>query len=160
MANNPHSGAVPLNYRQGVEAAVEKSVTSGTSYRPGETHKTEYRNQFNDRTLNRNEGCTPLRRYPNGILDHKYVAHQVIDIIHKMKDSGNVTDFERALLTLVLPGKFKELIDSKIAQTMTKLTIDERMMVGLLVEQHLREELNWNSGLGGGSVPGRSSTRG
>jgi hypothetical protein len=160
VANNPFAGAVPLNYRQGVEEAVEKAVTSGTSYRNGETHHTEYRNQFNDKTLNRNEGCTPLRRYPNGTLDHKYVAHQVIDVLHKMKDGGNVTDFERALLTLVLPGKFKELIDPKIAQTMTKLSNDERMMLGIMVEQHLREELNWNAGAGGGSVPGRSSSRG
>ena len=159
MSSNPFSGHVPLNYRKGVEEQVTKSVESGTSFRPGETHQVEYRNQFQDKTLKRNEGCTPLRRYPNGTLDHKYVAHQVIDVVHKMKDGGSVTDFERALLTLVLPGKFKELIDSKIAQTMTKLSNDERMMIGLLVEQHMREELNWNAGMGGGSVPGRGSSR-
>jgi hypothetical protein len=168
---NPKSGHVPLNYRQGVEEAVVKAVTSQgsydkeptdtrTSYIPGEKHKPEYRNQYNDRTiLPRNEGCTPLRRFPNGILDHKYVAHEVIDIIHKIKDGGFTTDFERALLTLILPASFKELIDPKIAQTMTKLSNDERMIIALIVEQHLREELNYNSGLGGGSVPGRSSTR-
>lgn len=155
-AGNPLAGQVPMNYRRGAEETVAKSVESGTSYRPGETHKVEYRNQYSD---GRNVGCTPLRRYPNGILDHKYVANQVIDVLHKIKDGGFVTDFERALLTLVLPGKFKELVDPKIAQTMTKLSTDERMMVTLLVEQHLREELNWNAGLGGGSVPGRSSTR-
>jgi hypothetical protein len=155
-AGNPFAGRVPLNYQQ----HVEKSAAKATSYIPGETHKTEYRNQYNDRTiLPRNEGCTPLRRYPNGTLDHKFVAQQVIDTIHKMKDGGNVTDFERALLTLILPSGFKSLIDPKIAQTMTKLTTDERMLVSIIVEQHLREELNWNAGRGGGSVPGRSSTR-
>lgn len=163
MPSNPFSGHVPLNYRQGAEEAVEKAVSSGTSYRPGETHETEYRNQFHGSEAahpDRNEGCTPLRRYPNGMLDHKYVAHQIIDILHKVKDGGNVTDFERALLTMILPGKFKELVDPKIAQTMTKLSNDERMLISLIVEQHLREELNWNAGRGGGSVPGRSTTRG
>lgn len=155
MANLPR---VPLNYRRGSEEVVAKAVESATSYRPGDTHKVEYRTGYTEK--DRNEGCTPLRRYPNGMLDHKFVAHQVIDVLHKMQDGGNVTDFERALLTMILPGKFKELIDSKIAQTMTKLTTDERMMIAIIVEQHLREELNWNTGLGGGSVPGRSSTRG
>jgi hypothetical protein len=155
MSHNPFCGAVPLNYRQGCEDKVAKAVEE-TSYRPGEVHKPEFRTPPSD---TRNSGCTPLRRYPNGILDHKYVAMQVIDIIHKMKDGGFVTNFEKALLSLILPDKFKELIDTKIAQTMTKLSNDERMLIALMVGQHVQEELNYNAGLGGGSVPGRSSTR-
>lgn len=181
-APNFAAGHVPLNYRQGVEEEVVKAVTSQgsyekeltdtrTSYISGETHKPKYRNQYNDRTvLPRNEGCTPLRRFPNGVLDHKYAAHQVIDIIHKIKDGGFITEFERAILSLILPALHESkgsityptssgLVDPKIAQTMTKLSNDERMLIAIIVEQHLREELNWNSGLGGGSVPGRSTTR-
>jgi len=160
MSNNPLTGRVPLNLRQGDAATIEKSASSATSFRSGETHKPEYRSQYNDRTiLPRNVGCTPLRRYPNGTLDFKYVAGQIIDIVHKVKDNGNITEIERAILALVLPGKFHSLVDAKIAQTMTKLSKDERMMLALMVEQHTREELNWNAGAGGGSVPGRSTTR-
>jgi len=160
MASNKLSGHVPLNIRQAPADVVAKAVSSETSYRTGETHNPDYRNQYNDRTIMpRNQGCTVLRRYPNGVMDFKYVAHQIIDIVHKIKDGGFVTEFEKAVLSLVLPGKFKELIDSKIAQTMTKLSNDERMMLGLMVEMHMREELNWNAGRGSGSVPGRSTTR-
>jgi len=156
MSNNPYAGAVPLNYRQGTEEQVARS----TSFRPGETHKPEYRNQYNDRTiLPRNEGCTPLRRYPDGRLDFQFVASHIIDIIHKIKDGGNVTEFEKALLTLTLPKQFGRLVDPKIAQTMTKISTDERLAIAMLLDRHQREELNWNAGMGGGSVPGRGSSR-
>jgi hypothetical protein len=156
MSNNPWAGAVPLNYRQGTEEEVAKS----TSYRPGKVFPVKYRTPDNDRTIApRNEGCTLLRRYPNGVLDIDYVVGKIIDIIHKMKDGGATTQIEKALLTLVLPNQFKKLIDPKIAQTVTKLSNDERLLLALKVNQHKREELNWNVGQGGGSVEGRSSTR-
>jgi hypothetical protein len=163
MANNPYAGAVPLNYRpQETADTVKKAVSSqGTSYRPGEIHPTMYRTPQNDRTVSppRQDGNTALRRYPDGRLDVPYVAHKIIEICHKMKDGGNTTDFEKALLCLVLPGQFKKLIDPKIAQTMTKISKDERLMLALYVDKHRREELNYNAGQGGGSVPGRGSTR-
>jgi hypothetical protein len=156
MSHNPFSGAMPLNYQKNSEKAAEKA----TSYIPGETNPMSYRTpQANKETDTRNLGCTTLRRYPNGQLDYKYVAHQVIDIIHKVKDGGFITEMEKAVLSLILPQEFKSLIDSKIAQTMTKLSIDERMMVAAIISGHLKEELNYNSGKGGGSVEGRSSTR-
>ena len=156
MSNNPFAGAVPLNYRQGTEETVAKS----TSYRPGEQFKLEYRNQYNDRTIvPRNPGCEILRRYPNGVLDLKYVANKIIDIIHKIKDQGNITEMERAVLSLILPQQFGKLVNPKIAQTVTKLSNDERMALAVIVNQHTKEEMNYNAGLGGGSVPGRSSTR-
>jgi hypothetical protein len=160
MANNPFAGRVPLNYRQGCEEEVSKAVENPTSYRPGETHELKYRTPHNDRTvMPRNDGCTHLRRYADGRLDVPYVCGKIIEIIHKMKDAGHVTEFEKALLAMALPHAFQKLIDEKIAKTMTKLSSQERMMLGLYLSQHLREELNWNAGLGGGSVPGRGSTR-
>jgi hypothetical protein len=160
MSNNPYAGRVPLNYRQGCEEEVSKAVEKPTSYRPGETHELRYRTPHNDRTIMpRNDGCTMLRRYPDGRLDIPYVCGKVIEIIHKMKDAGHVTQFEKALLALALPKPFQKLIDTKIAKTMTKLSNEERMLLGLYLSQHLKEELNWNAGMGGGSVPGRGSTR-
>jgi len=163
MANNPYAGAVPLNYRpQATADVVEKAVShQGVSYRPGETHPTMYRTPFNDSTVSppRQDGNTALRRYPDGRLDVPYVAHKIIDIIHKMQDGGNTTDYEKSLLCLVLPNPFKRLIDAKIAQTMTGLTTDERFMLAMFIDKHRREELNWNVGRGGSSLPGRGSTR-
>jgi hypothetical protein len=163
MSNNPWSGRVPLNYRpQETADQVKKAVSDQcTSYRPGEVHPTIYRTPHNERTVSppRQDGNTPLRRYPDGRLDVPYVAHKIIEICHKMKDGGNTTDYEKALLCLVLPQQFKKLIDPKIAQTMTKLSKDERFMLAMTVDKHRREELNWNAGMGGGSVPGRGSTR-
>lgn len=156
MSNNPFSGRVPLNYRQGCEEEVAKS----TSYRSGETHELTYRTPHNDRTIApRNNGCTVLRRYPDGRLDIPYVCGKIIDIIHKMKDSGRVTEFEKAILALTLPKQFQRLIDEKIAKTMTKISNEERMLLALHLSQHMKEEINWNAGLGGGSVPGRGTTR-
>jgi hypothetical protein len=152
--DNPLAGRVPLNLRTGTSEEIAKS----TSYRPGIVHKTEYRNPNQDPSLMRNEGCTPLRRYPDGRLDAKYVADQIIDLVHKVQNAGTLTNFEKAILTLILPGHF-QLIDQQIAATMAKMTDEERMMVALIVMRHFNEEQNWNAGRGGGSVPFRNTTR-
>lgn len=150
MSTNPYAGQVPLNLRKGGNT---ETVAKSTSYRDGVTHKTEVR-----MPKDREEGCTPLRRYPNGQLDVKYVAQIVVDMIHKVMDGGNLTDFEKAILTLILPAKFN-LMDKRLADTMTKMSDEERALVAIVVHGHLGEEINWNSGRGGGSVPGRHVTR-
>jgi hypothetical protein len=160
MSNNPYAGRVPLNLRVD-EDKVEKAIARDyTSYRSGITHKPEYRSQYTDPRLSpRNTGCTILRRYPNGRLCFEYVAQEIISLYNKVRDHGHVTEFEKAVLCLVLPQQFESLIDPKIAQTMTKLTKDERMVLAMMVDRHVREELNWNAGFGGGSVRGRGQTR-
>jgi len=90
-------------------------------------------------------------------LDVKAVAHKVIDTIHKAKDGGYLTNDEKALLVLILPGQFP-LMDVKIAGTMFRMTETERMLVAIAVKQHLLEELGWNAGQGS-SIIGRSTTR-
>ena len=156
--NNPHAGRVPLNLRKpGEGVALAKS----TSYRPGETHRLPVRNQYNDANLvNRNVGCTPLRRYPNGRLDVGYVVHTIIDLIHKAQNGGNLTSFEKALLTIILPQQFNfPGLTDRLAGTHARLTDEEKILVALEVQGHLKEETNWNAGAGGGSVPGRHTTR-
>jgi hypothetical protein len=154
MSTNPFAGRVPLNLRVGTTEQIAKS----TSYRPGEVHRSEYRNPNQEPILNRNEGCTPLRRYPDGRLDIPYVADQIIDLVHKAQDAGNLTNFEKALLTLILPGHF-QLIDHQIAATMAKISDEERLQLAMTVLRHFNEETNYNAGRGGGSVPFRSTTR-
>ena len=155
MSNNPFCGAVPLN------ASIDREkVEKSTSYIPGDLYPTMYRDQYNDRTiLPRNEGCTPLRRYPNGTLDFDYVMNIVIDLVHKAQSGGYLTEFEKAVLAVILPDKFSELIDQKIARTMANLSLEERMLLALKVERHMNEEMNYNAGRGG-SIQNRSVTRG
>lgn len=159
MSNNPYAGRVPLNLRRD-EEAVSKSA-SITSYRPGEVHNPPVRDQYDDPKLTpRNVGCTPLRRYPNGKLDIKYVAHQIIDLMHKAKDGGNLTEFEKALLTIILPAQFKfPGMDNRLAGTHARLSDEEKILLALYISGHMKEEDNWNVGRGGGSVPGRNTTR-
>ena len=156
MANNPFAGKIPLNYQQ----HNQKKIGQNTSYRPGKTHPMMYNSPNNDRTIMpRNDGCTLLRRYPDGRLDIGYVAGKIIDVLHKIKDKGFVTEMERALISLILPKQFGNLVDAKIAATMTKITKDEQMILALKISQHMKEELNYNAGMGGSSLEGRSSTR-
>lgn len=154
--NNPYAGAVPLHLRKRGQG---EAITKSTSWRPGVTHITPVRNQHDDLSIApRNAGVTYARRYPNGRLDVKYVAMKVIDIIHKAKDGGFLTADEKALLTLILPGHFM-LMEMSLASTMFRMTDEERMLVSITVQRHLNEELNFNAGRGGGSVPDRSSSR-
>jgi hypothetical protein len=160
MSDNPYAGRVPIHLRQDKDKVSKAVAIDQTSYRPGVTHPVEYRNQYLDRTITaRNTGCTVLRRYANGVLCFDYVAQEIISLINKVKDRGKLTGYEKAILALVLPKPFGKLMDSKIAQTMTKLTNDERMVLAHMVAAHLQEVKNYNAGMGGGSVPGRGETR-
>lgn len=157
--DNPPS-RIPLHFRMDPEKLSKAVTLDRTSYKPGRTHETEYRNQYVDNSIDsRNTGCTILRRYPDGRLCFEYVVQEIYSLLNKVRDGGKVTEYEKAVLSLALPKPFGKLIDSKIAQTMTKLSIDERMVLGHMVAAKLKEEENWNAGLGGGSVPGRSHSR-
>lgn len=160
MGNNPYAGRVPLNLRKNPETVAKSVAIDETSYQPGHMHPTTYRNQYQDDDISsRNTGCTILRRYPNGKLCFEYVVQEIHSLLNKVRDGGKLTGFEKAVLALALPKPFAKLIDEKIAQTMTKLSKDERLVLGHMIAARLREEENWNAGMGGGSVPGRSSTR-
>jgi hypothetical protein len=157
MANTPR---VPIHLRQDAEKVAKAVALDETSYKTGITHEVQYNNQYYDNTgTARNTGCTVLRRYANGVLCFAYVTGEIISLLNKVRDNGHVTEYEKAILALVLPKPFGKMIDSKIAQTMTKLTNEERMVLAHMVAAHMKEEQNWNAGLGGGSVSGRSSTR-
>lgn len=155
MSNNPYAGRVPLHMRP---AETGDDVSKSTSFRPGKVHPCFYRHPAQQPALGRQDGNTPLRRYPNGRLDVDYVASKVIDIIHKAEMGGNLTSFEKAMLTLILPGHF-QMIDSKIAASMARITDTEKLLLATRVMRHFNEELNWNAGRGGGSVPFRHVTK-
>lgn len=105
-----------------------------------------------------------FRRYINGELDARYAADKAIDAMRRVKNSGGVdqlNDEEKVALCLLFPSQFN-FIDSPIVDSIAaiqcRLTSDEVERVRQLVGTQLAEELNWNAGLGGGSVPGRHHT--
>jgi hypothetical protein len=136
-------------------------VAKSTSYRPGVTHRIPVRNQYDDPSLApRNAGCTPLRRYANGKLDIKFVAQTIINLINKAQDSGKLTEFEKALLTIILPVQFSfPGMTDRLAGTMARMSDEEKLLVAIEVQGHMKEVANWNAGFGGGSVPGRNTSR-
>jgi hypothetical protein len=99
MSHNPFAGAVPLHLRQDSDKVAKAVTVDETSFRPGITHEMTYRNQYQDSTgTARNTGCTVLRRYANGVLCFAYVTGEIISLLNKVRDSGNVTEYEKAIL--------------------------------------------------------------
>jgi hypothetical protein len=102
-----------------------------------------------------------FRRYPDGMLDIDYAAHKVIDAIHTAKKQLPCSPEDTVALQIMFPSLFPGL-DSGMVEQMAAVQLDllpqEREMVRRKVAAHFAEELNWNAGQGGGSVPGRSQT--
>jgi hypothetical protein len=82
-----------------------------------------------------------------------------------VKDGGGVDQLnteEKVALSLLFPEEF-DYVDSGMVEAVAsihcRITMAEVMHVREKVAHHLAEEMNWNAGYGGGSVPGRSQTR-
>ncbi len=106
-----------------------------------------------------------FRRYTSGALDVMWAAHQVIDALHRVKESGGhdqLNSLEKVALSVLFPQSFSFVAPgmvSAVAAVQLRLSPLEVIQVREAVARHLAEEVNWNSGLGGGSVPGRHVTR-
>lgn len=111
---------------------------------------------------NRATGIDVFRRYADGTLDIEYAKHKVVDMIHKVKEGAYLTEWEKCILCCCYPDVFF-LMDHDIAADMLRITMRvspaEMLAIAQAVSAFLAEEMNYNAGLGGGSVPGRSSTR-
>lgn len=110
-------------------------------------------------------GNVMFRRYPGGELDVANAAHQVIDAIHRVKDMGGadqLNSLEKTALSVLFPQSFFYVdasMVSSVARVQLRLAPHEVEQVRMAVAAHLAEEMNWNAGFGGGSVPGRSTTK-
>lgn len=103
-----------------------------------------------------------FRRYLNNLLDVDHAKHQVLEALHKVKDSGGVdvlNSQEKTVLSLLFPGQFALDVPSEMMAVQFRLSPEEVQMVRHAVAAHLAEEMNWQGGMGGGTVPGRSQTR-
>jgi len=102
-------------------------------------------------------GNSVFRRYANGTLDFAYAVSKVFEALERLKDGGPPNDAEKAALSIIVPG-MEKLMDKGFANTMLKLSAKEKATLKALFLANYKEQLNYNAGLGGGTVPGRTST--
>lgn len=106
-----------------------------------------------------------FRRYLDGHLDMEHATHIVIDAVHKLKHGGPLNDLEKVALQVLFPGNFGgTYMDQAMAASVASVQLDllpqEQALIRIKCAAHFAEEMNWNAGQGGGSVPGRSQTYG
>jgi len=114
----------------------------------------------------RNIGNIFFRRRINGSVDLKYAVGKVVDAIHRFKDGGGINQLnneEATCLRILFPYQFGGLenaaVSGTIAAVQLRLAPEEIEVIRIAVAKHLQEELNYNAGRGGSSVPGRSKSR-
>lgn len=140
------------------------SAGTGTDYKPevlsGQL-EAKVVSSFNAPT-DRVNGNVLFRRLPSGELDYEAAKHIIIDILHKEKDKAYLTPQEQLAIGCVFPTLFT-YVDSSFVDTIRNVNFRisdmECMQLTFMVAAHLAAELNYNAGLGGGSVPGREQTR-
>jgi len=140
--------------KDGTDYSQDEAV--GTISKPSATYRTP---------PDRNIGNVFFRRYVGGSLDYDYACHKIIDAIHRYKDTKDahqLNNEEMTALGVLFPQVFT-FVDNTIVNTIAavqmRLAPEEVAMLRKKVAAHLAEEMNYNAGRGGGSVPGRHDTR-
>lgn len=146
MSEDRTNTRVPLN------SPLYKSANP--SYRKQKLRESKYKVPNNSWLA----GNSILRRYANGALDYSYAVGKIFECLDKLKDGGQMLPGDQALLSLVMPGLEKVKVPGAMAATMIKISDEEKMKLRLLVNAQRNEMLNWNAGMGGGSVPMRTTT--
>lgn len=106
-----------------------------------------------------------FRRYLGGTLDLEYATQKVVDALHRAKDGGGINQLnneEKTCLSVLFPTQFTfgtEPVVEEVAVVQMRISLMELEQIRQAVAAHVQEELNYNAGQGGGSVPGRSQTR-
>lgn len=150
---------VPLyiQHPEMVKATGAQVNPSWESFAPNTTYEPNYKTQpFPERPST--HAMSIIRRYPDGTLDYEWAKNMVIDAVHNRHAPHGLLPIHQALLTVVFPEKFRA-IEPMQAEIMTQFSPSEKEKVKQLVVAQMKEEENWNTGVGGGSVEGRSRTR-
>jgi len=159
MPNN--SSRMPLHLQNPalIKATGAQVNPSWESFRPHHTHNINYETQkWPDRP--NTHAMSVMRRYADGKLDLQWAKNMVLDAIKgsSFEGGGAERPVQMALATLILPEKIRE-VEPRQAEIMTQMSATEKQQVRTLVLAQLAEEENWNAGVGGDSVEGRSKTR-
>ncbi len=146
-----------LNSQAGAEKGATNMKITESAYQVPSGVVASYRVPYG-----RDNGNVMFRRYPNGLLDYEYAKHKIMNALHTAKEEGVLNSLEKTALSVLFPGVFTYL-DPSVAPAVRdvnlRISAEEACELRCIVCAFLKEELNWNSGFGGGSVAGRSSTR-
>lgn len=165
-AVSPNEGSFDLDKLAKSEALSGGHAGAGTDYQQSETLPEEKMRAEFRAPRDRNISNVLFRRNPDSSLDMESAKHVVVDAIHAAIDSagnpGMLNDLQQMVLQVFFPGVYTfvdpMLLDS-IAAVHLRLADHEIMAVRLLVAAHLRAEMSYNAGIGGGGDPGRASRR-
>jgi hypothetical protein len=151
---------MPLHFQNPDVKKAAKQNPSYESFRPNIIHPSGQYREMEDRA-----GIVPnyrIRRYPNGLLDYRYVVNQILECIRRLEvgadsgdhniGSGALLPIEAALLTVILPEKYRKT-EPMQAEILTQLSDTEKEKIRAIVVHELMDIANWNAGRGGG-VPG------
>lgn len=142
----------PLHFQNPDLRKGNAANPSFESFRPNVIHEVQY-SEMDDRAST--HAMASMRRYPNGELDYQWAVSVIMDAIHKAERGMYLTPVEEAMITVVFPLKYRAT-EPMQAEIRTKLSSTEKSDLKELVEAQIKEELNYNAGNGGGSVPGRT----
>jgi hypothetical protein len=111
---------------------------------------------------NRENGNLIFRRYPDGSLELDAAKNVIVDIIHKVKSEGPLTDLEKVVLGVMFPEVWATVDPNVIHDLMRvqlRITPAEASLICEAVARHIITEMNWNAGKGGGFAPGTLQVR-
>ena len=155
---------IPLNLQNLHKALPDAVMTDWVEAQDDQTYQiapgvnSDYRTPFG-----RSNGNVVFRRYLDGSLDIDGAKHIIIDVLRKTRNLLPITDLEKLILNTVFPTVFPfmdAVVAMKMANVQFQLTPNELQDVAMAIAGHLAEELNFNGGAGGGTVPGRNLTTG
>lgn len=146
---------VPLHLQSpDISKAASKGSDSWETFRPNQIHEPQYR-EMEDRPST--HAMANIRRYPDGRLDYEWAMGTVLEALKKAEYGAYLTPLEESFLTVLFPGKFRKT-EPRQAEIRTQLSRSEKSFLRELIEAHLKEEMNYSGGQGGGSIPGRTRT--
>jgi hypothetical protein len=149
-----HFPKIPLTVQYpGLAKAIGENP-SYESFRENVIHPANYSNMEGRPSTH---GMSRIRRYPNGRLDFVWAANLVINAVKQAEKNEPMTDLEESFLTVLFPVKFSKKEPAQ-AEINTQLSSGEKEHLREYVTAHFAEELSYNAGQGGGSVPGRTRT--
>ncbi len=167
--SNDHFPKVPVRFVKGNDELLKsmysdaKGSTDYVNDTTAPTHAPGVSSSYNVPT-DRPNGNVMFRRYLNGSLDMDYACQQVIDACHRAKyNAAPLYTQEAVALQVLFPASFSGEVDPLMAASVAAVNLnlipEEQALIRAKVAAHLAEEMNYNAGLGGGSVPGRSATK-
>lgn len=148
---------VPLHWQKG---GMEKAIKKNPSYesaRDNQIHDSQYGEMVGTSSIH---DQSRIRRYPNGELDYQWAMNTILDAIKLAEDTATaatMTPMEESLLTVMYPNRFQK-VEQGQAEIRTQLSRSEKAYLKEMLDAQLKEELNWNSGFGGGNTEGRGRT--